>query len=130
MTVGAPAQPSQAEAQNVLPAEATEVAQNWLKLLDEKQWAASHQAMSDTVKAMGSDAEWEATVAPVRESLGAFGGRTASDSKRDSILPGMPNGDYGIQQFKSRFANHSDAVETVIMSREAEGWKVIGYFVR
>ena len=130
VTVGAPAQPAPAQAADVLPVEATEVAENWLKLLDGKQWAESHQAMSATVNTISSDADWEATVAPVRNTLGELASRTVGEAKRDVILPGMPEGDYGIQQFNARYANHPEAVETVVMSREAEGWKVIGYFVR
>lgn len=130
VTVGAPAQTAPAEASVSLPAEATVAAEDWVKLIDEKQWAASHQAMSETVNTMVTASEWEQTVAPVRASLGEFESRTASGSQRSAIMPGMPQGDYGVQQFNARYANHPEAIETVVMSREASGWKVIGYFVR
>lgn len=130
VTVGTPQQPAPAVAANVLPADAVASAESFLKLLDDKQWTASHQAMGAVVRTSVSDSEWQNTVAPVRESLGAFVSRSVGEGKRDTMLPGMPEGDYGMQQFNARFANQSAAVETVVLMREQSGWKVIGYFVR
>jgi hypothetical protein len=45
-------------------------------------------------------------------------------------LPGAPDGDYEVVQFQTRFANKAAATETVVLSREATGWKVDGYFIR
>lgn len=118
------------EASATLPAEATASAEAFLKLVDANGWAASHAALSPSVKAQVTAADWENTVAPVRARLGEFLGRTPASGNRTSVLPGLPEGDYGMQQFDARFANHATAVETVVLARESDDWKVIGYFVR
>ena len=130
VTVGTSSPMPVAQEASAVPAEATSVAADWLKLLDDRAWAASHQAMGKMVTASSTDAQWEGTVAPVRDGLGAFSSREVFEATRTNMLPGAPEGDYVMQQFKTRFANHPDAVETVIMVKEAAGWKVIGDFVR
>lgn len=118
------------EAAQTVPAEAVTIAEEWLTLLDADDWSASHAALSPVVSARITARQWQDTVAPVRAQVGDFMSRTASEGTRSHVLPGMPDGDYAMQQFSTRFSNHATATETVVMSREADGWKVIGYFVR
>jgi hypothetical protein len=45
-------------------------------------------------------------------------------------LPGSPDGTYDVLTFSSRFENKADAVETVIMRKEDDGWRASGYHLR
>lgn len=128
--VGTPTQVVVEAEARVIPAEARTVASEWIVLLDAQDWAASHEAMGEAVKAGVSVDQWRDTVSPVRQALGEFKGRTLADGERTSILPGAPEGDYALQQFKASFSNAPEAVETVILSQEAGRWKVVGYYVR
>jgi hypothetical protein len=46
-------------------------------------------------------------------------------------LPGAPDGDYVVIQYRTRFEHKAAAVETVPPMRDADGqWRVSGYFIR
>jgi hypothetical protein len=54
----------------------------------------------------------------------------AAGDRQTKSLPGAPDGDYDIVRFNTEFANKHGAVETVVLTREAGGWKVDGYFIK
>jgi hypothetical protein len=45
-------------------------------------------------------------------------------------LPGVPDGNYAVIQFRSAFKNKARAVETVSLVLENGKWNVAGYFVK
>ena len=46
-------------------------------------------------------------------------------------LPGAPDGQYVVIQFKTAFANKQSAIETVTPMLEEDGrWLVAGYFIK
>ena len=46
-------------------------------------------------------------------------------------LPGVPDGDYVVIQFETRFEHKASAIETITPMKEKDGaWKVSGYFVK
>lgn len=47
-------------------------------------------------------------------------------------LPGAPDGEYVVIQYKASFANKESAVETITPMKEADGttWHVSGYFIK
>ncbi len=50
---------------------------------------------------------------------------------RRTSLPGAPDGEYVVIQYRSEFENKSNAVETVTPMRDADGeFRVSGYFIR
>ena len=61
---------------------------------------------------------------------GAVSSRTLRSATASSTLPGLPAREYEVVQFQTSFAGMSNAVETVVLTREESGWKVIGYFIR
>ena len=102
----------------------------WLTLVDTGHYAESWRDAGALFKSHVTAASWEAQVKPVREPLGAVILRSPGDEKEMSQLPGAPDGDYKIVTFNTRFANKRAAVETVVLAREAAGWKVDGYFIK
>ena len=73
---------------------------------------------------------WASTIQPVRDSLGAVSSRSLKGITKAPSLPGAPDGEYEVMQFQTNFANKAAATETVVLSYEASGWKVVGYFIR
>jgi hypothetical protein len=46
-------------------------------------------------------------------------------------LPGAPDGEYVVIQYKTRFANKKNAIETVTPMKQRSGhWRVSGYYIR
>jgi hypothetical protein len=49
---------------------------------------------------------------------------------KTTTLPGAPDGEYGVLTYSAAFTNKASAVETVILARDGEQWKIVGYFIR
>ena len=74
---------------------------------------------------------WTEALKGVRTPLGAVEQRTAASTTFTKELPGVPNSEYAIVQFRTAFAKKPEAGETVTLEREADGdWRVVGYFIR
>ncbi|GAN69379.1 hypothetical protein AOR01nite_14940 [Acetobacter orleanensis] len=128
---------AQISAQNVSanivrPAEtvASVDARKWVELLDGGQWAASWNAAGTMFKAKVTLEQWVTMIQSVRHPLGRPVSRVVQSAMQTKTLPGAPAGEYQIIQFQTRFANKPDAVETVVLSREQDHWRVSGYFIR
>jgi hypothetical protein len=105
-------------------------AQNWLALVDRQSWTESWNSAGTIFRTQITAQAWGATISPFRKPLGAVLSRSLAKVTRTSTLPGVPEGSYEILEFQTSFATKSDAVETVVMAREAAGWRVDGYFIR
>ena len=56
--------------------------------------------------------------------------RTLFKVTKAATLPGVPEGDYEILEFRTDFAARTGAIERVVLAREPTGWTVNGYFIR
>lgn len=105
-------------------------AKDWVQLVDNQRWDDSWTAAGTLFKTRVPQARWASTIAPVRAPLGAVSSRIVKGVTKAKSLPGVPDGDYELVQFATSFANKAAATETVVLSREATGWKVDGYFIK
>jgi len=105
-------------------------ASEWVSMLDRRAWDQSWDAAGTVFRSQMPKARWPATAAAVRDPLGPVSSRSVRSVTRTASLPGVPAGDYQLVEFATDFANKRGAVETVVLSREASGWRVNGYFVR
>ena len=105
-------------------------ANTWVGLVDAKRWNDSWATAGTLFKSQMPQPRWASTIAPVREPLGAVSSRVLKGVTKSKSLPGAPDGEYEIVQFQTNFANKAAATETVVLSREASGWKVDGYFIK
>lgn len=105
-------------------------ANNWVSLVDAKRWDDSWSAAGTLFKSRMPQSHWPSTIQPVREPLGAVSSRSLKSITKSTSLPGAPDGEYEVVQFQTSFAKKASAIETVVLSREASGWKVDGYFIR
>lgn len=102
----------------------------WVSLIDDQRWEESWNAAGTLFKSQMPQRRWASTVRPVRELLGALSSRSVKSVTKTKSLPGAPDGDYEVVQFQTSFANKASASETVVLSHEASGWRVDGYFIR
>lgn len=105
-------------------------ATTWVGLVDAKRWTESWTTAGTLFKSQMPEARWTSTIVPVREPLGAVSSRALKGVTKSKSLPGAPDGDYEVVQFETSFANKAAATETVVLSHEASGWKVDGYFIK
>lgn len=110
--------------------QASQAARSWLALFDTNNFDACWDALAPAVRGQVARADFQASLAAVREQYGAAKSRRASKVTLTHKLPDAPDGDYVVLQYETEFANNVHAVETVIPMRTADGWKVSSYFVR
>jgi hypothetical protein len=74
---------------------------------------------------------WQSAAEQVLKPLGALQQREPAGTRATRALPGAPDGEYLLLEYRSRFAQKAAAVETVVMQKEPDGqWRVVGFFIR
>lgn len=105
-------------------------AEEWAKLLDRQSWGDSWKQSGSLFRSQLTEANWTATIQPLRQQLGPVSSRKLKSVVNTSSPPGAPVGEYKMVQFTTAFANKPDTVETVVLVREGAAWRVVGYFIR
>jgi hypothetical protein len=106
-----------------------DAARQWLTVVDSGDYVNSWNHASGLLK-NGIDVQnWQATIALLRNPLGALLGRLPVGVKWSNAIAGLPDGKYVVVQFNSSFANKAVAVETVGLDTEDGHWAVTGYFI-
>ena len=105
---------------------------DFIKLIDAKQYAESWDVASDYFKRSVSKSEWAAQVEQARDPLGKVLTRSLKKSEPQKNPPGAPPGDYLLLTFETKFANSDPArAETLALVKGADGrWRAVGYFIR
>lgn len=107
-----------------------DVAVSWLGLLDAQKWDQSWEGSGKLFRSNLTQEQWARTAQAVRDPLGAVSSRVALGVTKAQSLPGAPDGEYEVRQYRTVFANKANSVETVVLAKEGEQWKVVGYFIR
>ncbi len=106
-------------------------AKAWLGLVDEKQYKESWVQAAPYFQEKVPEGDWVKMISSVRSPLGAVKSRELLGAQFLQSLPGAPDGDYVVMQFRTSFENRSDAVETVTPMKDPQGvWRVSGYFIK
>jgi Protein of unknown function (DUF4019) len=108
----------------------TDAAKAWLSLIDSGQYEQSWNDAGKLFQAHVTDAQWSGQVKAVRDSLGAVETRNPPAVRFATSLPGVPDGQYAILQFHTKFAHKADATESVTMMMDNGAWKLAGYFIK
>jgi hypothetical protein len=112
-------------------ASAQKAAESWLALLDGGDYQSSWEQAAAFFKKQVTAEQWKAAATKVRIPLGAVNGRTLAGAQAATSLPGAPDGEYVVIQYKTEFAQKKNAVETITPMKDPDGvWRVSGYFVR
>jgi len=119
-----------ATAQSQAAEAAIDAAEAWLALVDHgalrESWKQTASLFRDSV----SRREWIDSVQPVRARLGKLKSRGFKSATYRSTMPGAPDGDYFVIEFRAEFERKRSAIETVTAMRDDDGeWRVSGYYV-
>lgn len=110
--------------------QATDAATNWLALIDAGKYEQSWSEASKLFQEHVTQAQWATQAKAAREPLGAVVSRATPAVRLATSLPGVPDGQYAILQFHSKYAHKANAVETVTMMMQDGSWKAAGYFIK
>jgi DNA-binding CsgD family transcriptional regulator len=122
---GAPASAEAAAPAPVAESEALRAARDWLRLHDEGRWRDTWNGTGAGFRSQNTLERWTEVAQSVRPPLGATLSRVAISVES---VPAPPAG-VEVVKFRTRFANKSDAVETVSLAREDGAWKVVGIYI-
>jgi len=110
---------------------AISAAKEWLTLIDEQKYAESWKDAAELFRNAIPQESWTVTVQSVRKPFGRTVGRELLSGTYRTTLPGAPDGEYVVIQFKTTFDNNVSATETITPSLDREGkWRVSGYFIK
>ena len=99
-------------------------------MTDAQEWHESWNSAGTFLKSRVPQSQFSSGIAPVRVPLGAVQSRTVKALNKATSLPGMPDGNYEIVQFQTKFGHKADAVETVVLGLQSAGWKIWTAFIR
>lgn len=112
-------------------AQGVKAAESWLALVDAKEYKKSWEEAAPIFKGQVSEKDWDKMVSSVRKPLGDVKLRELLGAQFTTTLPGAPEGEYVVIQFKTSFVDKSESVETVVpMKDENDTWRVSGYFIK
>jgi hypothetical protein len=110
---------------------AVKSAEAWLALVDQEKYEASWDAAAEGFRNVVSKDSFVKSLKGVRSPLGAMKARELSSKQFLTKLPGAPDGQYVVIQFKTSFANKESAVETITPMLDKDGtWRVSGYYIK
>lgn len=106
-------------------------AYTWLELIDNGRYGKSWQEAASFFKANVSREQWENALEAIYKPLGKVINREVISQMPTETIPGGPDGDYVVIQFRTDFENKKGAIETVTPMLEKSGqWRVSGYFIK
>ena len=106
-------------------------AKSWLVLVDAGKYGESWEEAAQFFKGVVSKDQWMEAMEGARKPFGKNDSREVKSKRYRTSLPGAPDGEYVIIQFKSSFENKKSAVETVTPMLDEDGqWRVSGYFMK
>jgi hypothetical protein len=110
--------------------DAVSAAKVWLKMVDDKDYAASWADAAQLFKDRVTQEQWVAQVSVPRAQLGDLKSRSFQSFTETKSLPGVPDGDYAIITFDTVFANKAQSAEMLSLVLQNGVWKAGGYFIK
>jgi len=111
--------------------DASKAAKSWLALVDAGEYSKSWAQSAELFKNAVTKKKWSQSLDAARKPLGDLVSRKVMSAQYATSLPGAPDGEYVVIQFKSSFSNKKAAVETVTPMKDSDGkWRVSGYFIK
>ncbi|MHC5059673.1 MAG: DUF4019 domain-containing protein [Planctomycetota bacterium] len=106
-------------------------ARTWLMLIDNGNYGESWEGAAEVFKKAATKERWTDMAKTVRQPLGKVVSRQLISNTPTKTVPGGPDGEYVIIQFKTSFENKKDAIETVTPMLDKDGaWRVSGYYIK
>ena len=121
------AAPGNPDAEQAASASASE----WIALVDEGRYGDSWQEASELFRVAVTKEQWESSLEGVRKPLGNIVSREVSSMQYAEELPGAPDGQYVVIQYRTSLEFKKSAVETVTPMIDKDGkWRVSGYYIK
>jgi hypothetical protein len=110
---------------------AVDAAGPWLALVDAGQYSRSWETAAEWLRSTVQRREFVKAVGNSRKPWGKVVSRQLESKRFGAKAPGTPDGQYVILQYKTVFANHKSATETVtpMLDRDKK-WRVSGYEIK
>ena len=106
-------------------------AEAWLRIIDATRYAESWDDTASSLKAAVTKEQWLKSMQTYRKPLGRNLSRNVKSRRYRTEMPGAPDGEYVVIQFKSSFENKKSCIETVTPMRDKDGtWRVSGYYIK
>jgi hypothetical protein len=111
-------------------AAARTAAEAWLKIEDAESYDKSWQAGSEYFRSQVPQRGWVERMTVTRKPLDPMVTRDLTASQWKTEVPNLPKGEYVAFVYETTFANGHPQLESVVMVREGDGWKMVGYAVQ
>jgi len=103
----------------------------WLEKVDAGKYGQTWEEAATYFKSAVPKSKWSRTIQMVRQPLGQTISREVFSKKYRTSIPGAPDGEYVIVQFKTVFAHKKEAIETITPMLDSDGmWRVSGYYIK
>jgi hypothetical protein len=103
-------------------------AEPWLALVDRGEYSQAWEAGSGVLKKQTGRRDFIKIVGDKRKPFGKVASRQLESKRFTTTLPGAPEGQYVVLQYRVAVANHKSAIETVVLVFGNEKkWRVSGY---
>lgn len=110
---------------------AIESSQIWLELVDSEKYTDSWESAAGYFKSLISKEKWQETIIAVRKPFGETISRKLDSHRYSTSLPGVPDGEYVVIQYKTLFKNKENAIETITPMLDKDGkWRISGYYIK
>ena len=111
--------------------QAVAAAESWLALTDDGKYGESWDLAAEYLKNAVTKDDFVKSLTAARKPLGKLKSREVKSKEYRTSLPGAPDGEYVVIQFKTSFENKNSAIETITPMLDKDGkWKVSGYYIR
>ena len=119
--------PSNPEAE----AGALTAAETWIALVDNGQYAESWDEAAGFFRGAVPKEQWLQTMNAARKPFGKNISRKLKSKHYKTSLPGAPDGEYVVIQFKASFENKKSAIETITPMLDKDGTcRIAGYYMK
>lgn len=106
-------------------------AEQWLLLVDGVKYSDSWEEAAELFRNAITQEQWYQSLKAVRDPLGKLVSRELDSKLYKRSLPGAPDGEYMVIQFRTSFENKKTSIETITPMLEKDGrWRVSGYYIK
>ena len=109
---------------------ADQAAGKWLALVDARDYDEAWRRAASLFKLQVGIEQWRDAVSAARAPLGSMISRKLVAANYATSLPGAPDGEYVVLQYRSEFEHKKSAIETVTPMLDNGSWRVSGYYIR
>jgi hypothetical protein len=106
---------------------ATQIAEQWLALVDQGKFAETWTPTSKHFQANMPQDKWVQVLTSAQQTLGKAVNRKLTGREGRTNIPGAPAGQYILVGYATDFERKPGLLETVTFIQEDGTWKVVGY---